>query len=78
MPDYTRNDIWRLKRTMAHLNKALDSLTRAGGELRPKQFDKLRKTLSEVSGDTEALLIDIESVTQARPQKTFDLDEAAE
>lgn len=69
---YTRNDVWRLKRTMTHLNKALDSLTRAGGELRPKQFDGLRGELQGITTDAELLLVDIEKATQAKAQTSFD------
>jgi hypothetical protein len=76
MTAFNRNDLWRIKRTMNHLNKALDSLTRAGGELRPKQFDKLREELTRILGDTEDLLVAMEKAQHAahHAQKPLDLD----
>ena len=75
---FTRNDVWRIKRSAQQLNKALDSLTRANGELRPKQFDKLRAELEGVINDTEAVFIEMEKIVQATTkapmQKGLSLD----
>jgi ElaB/YqjD/DUF883 family membrane-anchored ribosome-binding protein len=76
---FTRNDVWRIKRSAQQLNKALDSLTRANGELRPKQFDKLREELQGVINDTEAVFIEMEKIvqatTKAAPRLDLDLDD---
>ena len=71
---FTRNDVWRIKRSAQQLNKALDSLTRANGELRPKQFDKLRAELQGILNDAEALVIAMEKIAQGPVQKGLDLD----
>ncbi len=49
---YTRSEQWRIKRSAGHLDKALDSLTRAKGELRPLRelHDRMDKLLDEAEG----------------------------
>jgi hypothetical protein len=89
LTSYTRNDLWRIKRSAKHLEKALDAIARAGGELRPKQFDSLRATLEAITTKAEALHKSMEQATTqaiaeaAKPgSKTLDLnlddDEQAE
>jgi len=82
---FNRNDVWRIKRSAQQLNKALDSLTRANGELRPKQFADLRKHVDHAINVTETVLAEMDKVTEAAiksPQKGLDLnlddDEQAE
>lgn len=52
---YNRNDLWRIKRSAKQLERALDSLSRAGGELRPKQFKPLRDLLDAITEKAEQL-----------------------
>ena len=49
---YTRSEQWRIKRSAGHLDKALDSLTRAKGELRPLRglHDRMDKILDDAEG----------------------------
>jgi hypothetical protein len=57
---YTRNDLWRIKRSMNHLNKALDNLSRANGDLRPKQFTELRGHVTHATNVVETALEEME------------------
>jgi vacuolar-type H+-ATPase subunit D/Vma8 len=69
---YTRNDLWRIKRAAKHLDKTLDTLSRANGELRPKQFADLRKHLDHATNVTENVIELMEKALESR-----DLDSAA-
>jgi len=78
MTAFNRNDIWRIKRSAAQLNKALDSLTRANGELRPKQFASLRKHLDHATTVCETALAEMEKVTASPKGLDLDLDDEQE
>ena len=75
---FTRNDVWRIKRSAQQLNKALDSLTRANGELRPKQFEALRTHVDHAINVAEMVLVEMEKIVQATTrapmQKGLSLD----
>lgn len=73
---YSRNDLWRIKRAAKHLEKTLDNLSRANGELRPRQFAELRKTVDHAIHVTEDVLSDMEKAVKAVPTLNLgDLDD---
>ena len=78
MTVYNRNDVWRIKRTLQHLDKALDSLTRASGELRPKQFAAFRTRLQEVVGEAEKVHSEMTKATASAPPLDLNLDDEQE
>ena len=74
-----RNNMWRIQRSAKHLEKALDSLSRAGGELRPRELADLRKSFDTVMRQTERLHEQMETLMrqpgQARQLDLDDLDD---
>jgi hypothetical protein len=71
---YTRNDLWRIKRAAKHLDKALDGLSRANGDLRPKQFAELRKHVEHATNVTESVIGMMEKALGDLPPK-LDFDD---
>lgn len=67
MPTYTRNDVWRIKRCQTQLEKALDHLTRANGELRPKQFAELRANLQHATVVVENVVTQMQGIADDKP-----------
>ena len=78
MTVYNRNDVWRIKRSQSHLDKALDSLTRANGELRPKQFETLRKGVQHAIDVAESVAAEMTKATASAPPLDLNLDDEQE
>lgn len=73
--DFNRNDRWRVKRSAKHLEKVLDGLARAGGELRPKQFRDLSARLKQSQDTIEALFEEMTAIGEGEaPPAELDLD----
>jgi hypothetical protein len=63
---YSRSEQWRIKRSSGHLDKALDSLTRAKGELRPLR--ELHDRMDRLLADAESLYKDMRNGSQPAPR----------